>query len=110
MVFIIPNALLANVRVEPEYKETGHIGIWVEDIYNIYFSTRTYDSVFLVWTNSNSDTFDFMKYTDFNNSIEASVALKYSTKIKDGRIQSESKVKVKFLNKYDVRVRFPFTV
>lgn len=104
---LFSTSVLAETSEEMVSKDTVELGIWVEDVFNINFSERTYEVVFWLWANSNSDTFDLEKYTDFNNSTEASFALKYSTKLKDGRFHSESKVKVKFLNKYDIS-RFPF--
>lgn len=88
-------------------KDTVEIGIWVEDIFNINYSDQTYEVVFYIWANSNKENFDLEKYTDFNNSTDASFALKYNTKLKDGRFHSEAKAKVKFLNPYNVK-GFPF--
>jgi hypothetical protein len=92
---------------ETQTKDTLHIGVWVESIYNIHYDDRTFESVFWIWINSSKETYDLARYVDIVNAVEQNSDFLYTTKLKNGQFHSECKIRGKFMNKFDVN-RFPF--
>jgi hypothetical protein len=90
-------------------KDELQVGIYIEDIFNIDYTSSTFEVVFWIWVNSKKEPFEIEKYIDITGSTDVNFALPYEAKLKNGYYHSERKVKAKILNQYMVK-KFPFDI
>lgn len=106
-LFFCFQAWSLKVRPPAKEKDTIEVGLWVEDIYNIDYVDRTFEAVFWIWINSETEFYELEKYVDYNNAVESSYDMLYKEKLDDGRFHTECKVRAKFLNRFKVN-SFPY--
>jgi hypothetical protein len=90
-----------------EVKEKVKVGIGIEDVYNIDYSSSTYEIVFWIWANSETEIFEIEKYMDIIGSTNIHYSFAHEDTLSNGLFHSERKVTARILNKFDVN-HFPF--
>jgi hypothetical protein len=83
------------------------VGIGIEDVYNIDYSSSSYEIVFWIWANSKKEIFEIEKYMDIIGSTNIQYSFANDDTLSNGIFHSERKVTAKILNKFDVN-HFPF--
>ena len=83
------------------------VGISIEDVYNIDYSSSTFDIVFWIWINSNKEIYQTEKFMDIIGSTNVEYSYIYNDTLSNGIFHTERKVTARILNKFDVN-NFPF--
>jgi len=98
---------LTSTAQEENEVEKLRVGVYIEDVYNIDYTSSTYEVVFFIWVNSKKELFDIEHYIDVIGSTELAYSLAYEDTLENGVFHVERKVTAKILNKFDVN-HFPF--
>jgi hypothetical protein len=96
-----------SIAQEESEVEKLQVGVYIEDVYNIDYTSSTYEVVFFIWVNSKKELFEIEQYIDIIGSTELSYSMVYEDTLSNGYYHSERKVTAKILNKFDVN-HFPF--
>ena len=88
-------------------KEQLTAGVYIEDIHHIDYSNSTFEIIFYLWVNSNTEFYEIEKYIDINRATEIDYSLAYDDTLKNGLFHSERRISAKIINDFDVN-KFPF--
>jgi hypothetical protein len=96
-----------NCYAQSSKKEQITAGVYIEDIHNIDYSNSTFEIIFYLWVNSNTELYEMEKYIDINRATEVDFSLAYDDTLENGLFHSERRISAKIINDFDVNI-FPF--